>query len=256
MNDHALWSAPLRRYHAELHRSIGFATLVVTHPARTDEAMEEALAELEEALEEAPIELTELRLRFLRNQLAFAEGVLKYQDLLCEMLITRSIDNYLTYVAELLALVFRTRPEALRSREQVRLDFVLQHQSMGDLLEALTERRVERLSRSGLSELNTGLASDLGFALFDDQEDLIRASKYVELRNLIVHNRGIVNRRLLGRFPETKRGLGERIEVTLDQLQDATTLFNAAAHRADVVAAKKWEIPRSPAEQPSTKPDP
>src|SRR5713226_8225059 len=57
-------------------------------------------------------------------------ALLSYLPLLYEMLLCRAVDSYINYLAGLLALIFRTRPETLRSGAQERLDFILQHSTM------------------------------------------------------------------------------------------------------------------------------
>jgi len=69
-----------------------------------------------------------------------------HEPLLQEMVVVRFVDNFLCYLGELLALIFGTRPETLRSSEQERIDFVLQYDSMDELRAALAEKRVERLA--------------------------------------------------------------------------------------------------------------
>jgi hypothetical protein len=96
---------------------------------------------------------------------------------------TRIVDNYLTYVAELLALIFRTRPETMRSEKQVSLRVVLSHDSMDDLIATLAEQQVERLSRAGLRELHDELSKSMGFALFEEPDARDGAARAVEIRN-------------------------------------------------------------------------
>src|SRR3989338_7696243 len=43
-------------------------------------------------------------------------------DLVRQLVYCGVVDNYLGYVSELLSLIFRTKPETLKSREQERLD--------------------------------------------------------------------------------------------------------------------------------------
>jgi hypothetical protein len=56
----------------------------------------------------------------------------------------RYVDNYLVYVADLIALLFRTRPEALRSSEQVSLEQVLRHRSLDDFIAWQVDERVNQ----------------------------------------------------------------------------------------------------------------
>lgn len=126
----------------------------------------------------------------------------RHRQLLLQMLLTRAADAFLLYVSAVLAVVFRSRPATLRSSEQVKVDFVLAHQTMEELVADLAERRVTALSYQGMVELVESLRERLGLALFANRNDLDRAVRIVETRNLIVHNRGVVNRRFLSRVAD------------------------------------------------------
>jgi len=166
-----------------------------------------------------------------------------HRTLLLEMMLCRGADNFLTYVTELLAVVFRTRPETLRSSETVRLDAVLKHATMAELVHDLAERRVNQLSYQGMRDLSTYLTERLGFDLFPKPESLERAVRIIETRNLIVHNRGIVNELFLSRLPTTPAAVGE--PVTLDTLQIFSDLefIALSVYEADACGVEKFSLP-------------
>lgn len=95
----------------------------------------------------------------------------QFRRLLAEVLLSRAVDSYLTYVSELLSLVFKERPETLRSKEQVRIDFILSFNSMEELQEAVAERRVERLAYRGMAELVGWMKETLGFRWYPTATD-------------------------------------------------------------------------------------
>ncbi|MDQ3686595.1 MAG: hypothetical protein M3430_13505 [Acidobacteriota bacterium] len=86
--------------------------------------------------------------------------------LMAELVLCRSIDNYLVYLSQLLALIFRTKPETLKSGEQERLDFILKHSSMDDLIGALAEKRVDKLAYMGMRDLARYFEEKLGLNCF------------------------------------------------------------------------------------------
>jgi hypothetical protein len=130
-----------------------------------------------------------------------------------EMMLVRGTDNFLTYLSELLALVFTSRPETLKSAETVRLEDILKHATMDDLVKRLAERRVERLSYQGMKDLQKDLAEKLNFEIFPSPEPLSRAVRIIEIRNLFVHNRGIVNRTFQARTGDSPLAIGSLFEL-------------------------------------------
>jgi hypothetical protein len=168
----------------------------------------------------------------------------QWAHLIAEMEYSRIVDNYLTYVAQLLAVIFRTRPETMRSEKQVSLRVVLGHDSMDDLIATLAEQQVEQYSRAGLRKLYDELSKSVGFALFVDDDALNAAARAVEIRNLFVHKRGIVDRRFLRQLPKEPVEIGARLALTDYDAAHAASLFTYAVRDTDVRAAEKWDLPR------------
>jgi hypothetical protein len=180
-------SEPCARYFATYMELVAFVAFVATVSKRADEVRRLA----HEALQFGqPEDEREEESEDASAVAAFR----RYRSLLLETVLTRAVDNYLGYVSELLALAFLTKPEMLRSDETVPVRLVLEHDTMGDLIEDLAERRVERLAYQSLRDLSQYLRERVGFDLFGSDEHFEGAARLVELRNLVVHNRGVVNR--------------------------------------------------------------
>jgi hypothetical protein len=218
-------------------RNIDFVYFITQVAARQDEVRKVAI----EALLAAGARNEDERSRLLRERDGgdpTTEQLRRYSDVIYEMWLTRSVDNYLVYVSELLSAVFRTRPETLRSNEQVRLDFVLEHSNMDDLVHALAERR----AYAGMAELVRSLRETMGFELFDNAAGLQRAIRIIEDRNLIVHNRGVVNRTYRRRVPDAPYALDDQLRFDFDSMYDDVEFLAAAALSADKRATEKWSL--------------
>ena len=174
-----------------------------------------------------------------------ADDLRKYRQLILQMMLTRGVDNFLSFISELLALVFRTRPETLRTGEHVRVDFVLEHASMEDLIDRLVERRVEQLSFAGMRSLQADLKKTLGFELLQSEEDVERAVRLVESRNLIVHSRGVVNRRYESRVAaEGDSQLGRSLKLWAEQVFMDLGFLAGTVASIDERACSKWKLDR------------
>jgi hypothetical protein len=156
-------------------------------------------------------------------------GFQQHTVLLAEMAFLRVVDNYLTYLTELLSEIFLARPETLRSSEQVKVDFVLGHASMDELIARLAQRKVDRLAFSGMGELANYFGEDLKLPLFLVDGDLERAVRLIEVRNLLVHNRGIVNERFKFRVRTSTEDIGSQVTVDSDR-DDISWLVDAVSN--------------------------
>jgi hypothetical protein len=229
--------------HAEIH---GFVAFVYGLAKRSDEVAKVATEALHDTAhdpeEKARLgkELDDIREGRRKGALA-AYG--RYTRLIVELVVTRVADNYLTYLAELLALIFTTRPETLKSNETVRVDEILKHPSMEELIAEIAERRVVDLSHEDMENLAKYLEDRLGFRLFDDSGELRRAVRIVKARNLIVHNRGVVNRTYKTRVPEDPTPFGQRLDFSgEDVIENGDFLAKSVVH-VDRRAIEKFGLP-------------
>lgn len=156
-----------------------------------------------------------------------------------EVKLSRHVDNYLTYLSELLSLIFVTRPETLRSSETVTLQEVLSHERMEDFISRAAEQRVEALSYKGMVTLNKYMSDKLAFPLFEESEKLETAARIVDTRNLIVHNRGIVNRRARN----VPGDVGEQVKLTEASVEKDAEFLRLSGFDIDTRALSKFGLP-------------
>ena len=170
--------------------------------------------------------------------------------LITEVVIGRVVDNFLCYITDLLALIYKQRPEMLRSSEQERIDFILQYDSMDELRFALAEKRVERLAYLGLRDLAEHLSAQMNFDLFAEKHQLTHAALLVEYRNLLVHNRGIVSSTSVKRFPVLSEQKGKRLSLSPQIVRDYRKFLENAVFDIDLRAAVKYSLPVIPIPEP------
>jgi hypothetical protein len=97
------------------------------------------------------------------SEVQFYRDFFEYREqLLLQLVLARSVDNFLVYIADLLALIYRTRPETLRSSESVPIELIMKHDTMDDLISTLSDMRVNELSYKGMRELSDYLRKKNG----------------------------------------------------------------------------------------------
>ena len=126
-----------------------------------------------------------------------------YEIYFSQMAFARTVDNFITYFKDLLAEVINVSPEILRSKEQERLDFILQFDTIEELRNVIAEKKIEELFYRGILDINKFFEEKLGIKLFKTEEDLNNVNALVKQRNLIVHNRGRINKQFLKEFPKS-----------------------------------------------------
>jgi hypothetical protein len=98
----------------------------------------------------------------------------------------------------------------------VRVDAILQHVTMLDLIEDLAERKVDQLSYQGMRDLNSYCDDRWSLQLFPIGAELERAVRLIETRNIVVHNGAVMNRTFLSRLQDSPAKLGQRFEFDFD----------------------------------------
>ena len=176
-----------------------------------------------------------------KNLINYTEVSEHYSPLLSEILITRAVDAFLTYVARLLALIFTSKPETLRSGSEVKVDYILSFESRDEMIRALVDDEVDRLARLGMRELAASLQKRMGLVLFPNADQLRHAVELIEARNLIVHNGGVVNRTYLKRVPDSRQALGEKLH--LFQAVNGPVSLAYAVRDIDARAITKFGLP-------------
>ena len=182
----------------------------------------------------------------LKRELAVGAGASRkisvFYRVMTEMTLCRAVDSYLTYLTELLCMIFRASPDSLRSSEEVKLDFVLAHSTRAGLIKAITDRKVNQLSYHGMRDLARFLSRRLGFELFQDHKSLERAVLLVEIRNLIVHARGIVNDTFIQRVAKPPTPRGRQIRLSINDVREYVEFLNDSVADIEGRAHGKFRV--------------
>lgn len=158
-----------------------------------------------------------------------------------QTLLTVLVDKFLNYITDLLTLIYIVRPEIMKSKEQERLDFILGYTSMQELIAAIAEKKINDLAYKSFKDVSDFLA-DKGFKLFNNADDSHYASKIVEMRNIIVHNRSRIGKISIRRFPELSGKEGEVVDMEKFNPNNVLEFFEKHVSDIDNRAAEHFKI--------------
>ncbi len=163
-----------------------------------------------------------------------------HQPLLLEMLYCRYIDTYLNYITGFLTTVFIHRPDTLRSNDTITVSEVLEYRNFDELIRYIADKRVHQLSYKGFFDLTKYVSEKLGFELISQKDDFNRLRVIIEIRNLITHNRGIVNEIFLSRTSEVTWKYGDKITLSTDEVISVIALLTRLVRDIEIRGAKKF----------------
>jgi hypothetical protein len=166
------------------------------------------------------------------------------RQLLLEMFVARSIDNFGRYLVDVIRTVLQKQPAMLKSRQQsLTLEEILQHTSIDDLVRSIIEARVNALSYEGFDSM-LAWCTDRGIPLgvpAGKRDDVV---ELIATRNLIAHNRCIVDERYVRIVQGTTRKIGEVRSLELEDLEKCQELLTGIVVATDIETAKKFKVRR------------
>jgi hypothetical protein len=175
------------------------------------------------------------------SQARVAAVVEEYGDLVAEMVLTRSVDDFLTYVSHLMKLLFQQKPEILQTTVHVRLDDILKLPDRDSVIQYAIDDYVRKLSFQSLGDLYRDLKARTSFRLFTSEALLNVAMEAVAIRNVLVHNNGMVDTRLVDLVPRYTGHEGHRV-ADFDAVGFRNNLILAVVD-IDQRARSKWGLP-------------
>ncbi|MGW3943881.1 hypothetical protein [Streptomyces phaeochromogenes] len=161
-----------------------------------------------------------------------------------EMAQARSVDNFLTYISDILTQAIVTRPDLLKTQEQVTLEEVLSHSSLEEFVRWAAERRVNQLAFKGLSDIAEYVEKRLGMKLHSSDDDWKSLKESVAVRNPTVHRRGVVDERFLWTVKTATAKAGERFLVPIELLASTMKCTMRVVRDFDERVAQKFDINR------------
>ena len=171
-----------------------------------------------------------------------------FSNLQSENLCIRSIDNFTSYLSEIVQRVMKKKPEILKSSESILLEDVLEFKNYKDLIEFISNRKINELSYKKLTDFEKFLKDRTGLFLTNDNNDRKTLMLGIEARNIYTHNRGIVNEVTLRKLSEMQieHNLvhGERHHLGFDELAQLHNASMRIARGIDQRFAEKFKIGR------------
>jgi hypothetical protein len=160
-----------------------------------------------------------------------------------EMFVGRLVDNFQIYIVDIIRLVLRAKPEILSARKQeFTLGQILAFPTIDALVQDTIESKVTSLSYDGFGELEFW-CNDRGIPLLVPQAKREVVVDLIATRNLIAHNRGIVDARYLKAVPGSPFREGQKRLVDANDFLGAAQLLHNIVVGTDAAVALKFNLP-------------
>jgi hypothetical protein len=175
-----------RRYLHETHKLADFVEFVRSLVSEKDAIVRRVQEPFLDELKEGDAELKSRLLRMVYDAERPLKQFSKYSRMLMQMIFARSVDNYLTYLAELLRMLARVSPEILAEQSSSK------GQTSSRTSKIATdeiEQKVSSLASKGFKKLNDYFVKSVRLPLFENEQQFLEVKRIIEDRNVIVQPR-------------------------------------------------------------------
>lgn len=139
----------------------------------------------------------------------------RYPAMVMDMSFVYLCAAYDAYFQDYLVSFILAQPSCLRSKRQLTYERILEQLEAGTLLQYLAQREAHELGYKSFDEQIQYLRDRLGVKLSPDEADIPLLQEAVAVRNLIMHNDGVVNEIFLeGSGGRGDYVVGHRVEIT------------------------------------------
>jgi hypothetical protein len=167
----------------------------------------------------------------------------KNRQLFLELFLTRLVDSFQCYIVAIIREVLNVQPRVLISAQPtLSLEYVFQFQNLEELRADVVEAKVNDLSYQGFQKLKQWCV-DRGIPIVVDPELEPRLVELISIRNIISHNRGIIDKKYLRTVPSSTFELGARREISVGELFEAEAILNQVVAETDVSIQSQFGLP-------------
>ncbi|MGZ5077333.1 MAG: hypothetical protein ACXV9R_11995 [Methylobacter sp.] len=172
--------------------------------------------------------------------------------IITELIICRIIDNFQCYVAQLLELIFRNKKETLLAASgdskgpktvEIDLKTLFSFETIDELFNHLVEKRVSSLSYKSIDEFSSFFKEKLGFSLFNDEVEKSILNKTIQARNIIVHNRAVIDRKFAVMTGGDNTNIGRQLHLHASDVIKMHLFIANVAKSTDIRAVDKFKLP-------------
>jgi|SRR5665213_646127 len=183
--------------------------------------------------------------QYVRDILAKTENKTRLPDMLvilCQLVIVREVAAFDAYMQDIIMRVYTEVPGILKSNTQTTYADVLQFDSMEAFKAAAAEQIVMTLTYKSITELLEHLNKKHGTNILVDSPTIKLAVEYIEIRNIIAHNKGIVNRRFIERTNRTDLKAGELYPLEMTHIDNCGEALFRLALDIDKALASHFKL--------------
>ncbi|WP_299225656.1 helix-turn-helix domain-containing protein [uncultured Psychroserpens sp.] len=163
--------------------------------------------------------------------------------ILSRILFSSVVDNFETYLSDLLYEIFLAYPETLKSQQTVTIEEVLNCSDLQDFVKFWAKQKISKLQKGSVRGFikDTKQISDLQVLNKDEQDKI---EKILQIRHLYAHRNGIVDEKFL-QFFTGEFTIGSEHRMAIKKIFEKLDYLTDVVNRIDLSAINKYKLSRS-----------
>ncbi|NSB14125.1 helix-turn-helix domain-containing protein [Clostridium beijerinckii] len=150
------------------------------------------------------------------------------------------VDNFETYLSNLLYEIYLARPETLKSEQQVTVKEVLDCGDIQEFIEYIAKEKISKLQKGSVKGFikDNKQINSLNAISKDEQNEI---EKILQIRHLYTHRNGIVDEKFLKYFKEGYK-LNEEHLVSVSEICNKISYLLIVIETVDSAAIEKYKL--------------
>jgi Putative DNA-binding domain len=160
--------------------------------------------------------------------------------ILSRILFSSFVDNFETYLSDLLYEVFLANPSTLKSQQQVTLEEVLKCSDLQDFVKYWSKQKLNKLQKGSVKGFIKENKQIRELEVIDEfkQNEI---EKILQIRHLYSHRNGIVDEKFL-EFFIGKFDLNSEHQMSISEICDKLIYLAEISHEIDLAAINKYKL--------------
>lgn len=163
--------------------------------------------------------------------------------ILSRILFSSVVDNFVTYLSDLLYEIFLAYPETLKSQQTVTIEEVLNCSDLQDFIKFWAKQKIGKLQKGSVRGFikDTKQISDLQVL---DKKEQNKIENILQIRHLYAHRNGIVDEKFL-QFFTGEFTIGTEHQMSINNIFEKFDYLSAVVDRIDISAINKYKLSQS-----------
>jgi tetrahydromethanopterin S-methyltransferase subunit A len=161
--------------------------------------------------------------------------------ILTRILYSTFIDNFETYLSDLLFEICLAKPATLKSQETVTIEDVLNCSDMQDFIHYWTKQKINKLQKGSVKGF---IKENKQISSLDviEKEDINKIEKLLQIRHLYSHKNGRIDEKFLEYFRDEDLNINDLYELSVEDICNKILYIVETTEKLDNKAIEKYSL--------------